>query len=261
MRVKYVLSFIVVLMMMLACSAAAFPAREDPTPMGTFPPINSANLSQSVSLVSIPFSEEGQTPVYTITAQIPNLTGNDDPRVQAFNSELKDIVQKEVDSFKENTLQYAATSPISAGSSLDVRYTLIGQRGDVWSIKFDVSYYYDGAAHPGDYSVPVNYDLEHGRDLTLDELFLPGSHYLEAISQYCKSELSKRDIAFDMFSQGADPTSENYRSWNISDDGLMITFDEYQVAPYAAGPQVVVIPFSELEQLINHQSPLAPFIQ
>ena len=46
-----------------------------------------------------------------------------------------------------------------------------------------------------------------------------------------------------MFSDGAKPTPENYAVWNVSADGLVITFNEYQVAAYAAGPQEVVIPF------------------
>jgi hypothetical protein len=52
------------------------------------------------------------------------------------------------------------------------------------------------------------------------------------------------------------PTPENYRNWNIATDGLMITFDEYQVAAYAAGPQTVVVPYSELQAVIDPASPL-----
>jgi hypothetical protein len=42
---------------------------------------------------------------------------------------------------------------------------------------------------------------------------------------------------------------------------LLITFDEYQVAPYAAGPQKVAIPYSELRALINPQGPLGKLSQ
>ncbi|RIK32332.1 MAG: hypothetical protein DCC56_00555 [Anaerolineae bacterium] len=38
--------------------------------------------------------------------------------------------------------------------------------------------------------------------------------------------------------------------------GFVITFDEYQVAPYAADPQTVTVPYSELKPLINQQGPL-----
>jgi hypothetical protein len=41
---------------------------------------------------------------------------------------------------------------------------------------------------------------------------------------------------------------------------LAITFDEYQVAPYAAGPQTVVVPFSELTNLLNPEGPAKSFL-
>jgi hypothetical protein len=149
------------------------------------------------------------------------------------------------------------SAPITSGSSFDVGYTLLYQRGDLWSFKLNFNGYADGAAHPYHYSLTVNYDLEQGRKLSLGDLFAEDSGYLKVISSYCIAELSKRDIGFfGGFERGAEPTSENYRNWNITNEGLLITFDEYQVAPYAAGAQTVVVPYNELRPLINSQGPL-----
>ena len=142
-----------------------------------------------------------------------------------------------------------------------MKYTLISQMADIWSIKLDFSFYSDGAAHPGLYSLTVNYDLAQGKELALGDLFLPNSNYLEAISNYCIAELSKQPFFDSAFQEGAQPTLENYRNWNITKDGLMITFDEYQVAPYAAGPQTVVVPYSTLQTVINPQGPLGKISQ
>lgn len=158
-------------------------------------------------------------------------------------------------------IAFASNQPVTGGSSFDMQYSVIGQRADIWSIKFEISYYTDGAAHPGNYSITLNYDLQNGRELTLDELFLSNSNYLQVISDECKAQLTARDMAFDMFSAGADPLPENYQHWNISSEGLIISFDEYQVAPYAAGPQVVTVPFSALQSLINPQGAASLFIQ
>lgn len=218
-------------------------------------------LSQAVSMQSSPFEESGSAPVYTITAQVPYLQGSEDPRVLAFNTRLYQTVQDEIDQFRNDVLSSASKPPISAGSFFDLQYAIIGQRGDFWSIKFDISFYFDGAAHPAHNSVTLNYDLENGREITLNELFLPDSNYLEVLSDNCKEQLSARDIAFDGFSQGADPLPENFQRWNLSDAGLVITFDEYQVAPYAAGPQVVVIPFPALQGIIASPGALDVFVQ
>jgi len=211
-------------------------------------------------LVSQPFKETNQTPPFTITAQTPQLTGSDDPRLQAFNQRLNDLVSKEVDMWRQSFLQNTAPT-VNNGSTLDVTYTLVSQIGDLWNFKFDFSFYSDGAAHPGLNSITLNYDLGQGKELALADLFLPNSNYLELLSTYCIAELSKQPFFDSSFSTGAQPTPENYRNWNITPDGLMITFDEYQVAPYAAGPQTVVVPYRELQALINPQGPLEKVTQ
>ncbi len=229
----------------------AAPTLPPPTPM----------LSQTVSIQPSPFSETGNAPVYTITAQIPTLQGSSDPRVTNFNTLINQIIQDEINLFKTDVLAFASNPPIAAGSSFDLSYSVIGQRADIWSIKFDIYVYSDGAAHPNGYSRTLNYDLSNGREITLDELFLSSSNYLQTVSDFCKTQLAARDIGFEMFSAGADPLAENYQRWNISDEGLVITFDAYQVAAYAVGPQLVVIPFSELQSIINPQGALAVFSQ
>ncbi len=229
----------------------AAPTLPPPTPM----------LSQTVSIQPSPFSEIGNAPVYTITAQIPTLQGSSDTRVTNFNTLIEQIIQDEIAQFKTDVLAFASNPPIAAGSSFDLQYAVIGQRADIWSIKLEIYVYSDGAAHPNGYSRTLNYDLSNGREITLDELFLSGSNYLQMLSDLCKTQLSTRDIGFEMFSAGADPLAENYQRWNISDQGLTITFDAYQVAAYAAGPQLVTIPFSELQSMINPQGALAVFSQ
>ena len=76
---------------------------------------------------------------------------------------------------------------------------------------------------------------------------------------YCKEQLNLRDIAYS--EAGADPILENYRNWNITADGLLISFDPYQVAAYAAGPQTVLVPYGELQLVIDPHSPLAGFVE
>jgi hypothetical protein len=41
----------------------------------------------------------------------------------------------------------------------------------------------------------------------------------------------------------------------------MITFDTYQVAPGAAGPQIVLVPYAELGDYIASDRPLGKFIE
>ncbi|HRQ33170.1 MAG TPA: RsiV family protein [Anaerolineales bacterium] len=206
---------------------------------------------------AVPFKEEGSTPPYTITSQTPQLSGGENEAVARFNALSDQIVQVEIANFRENSLSQASDPPIASGSFFDATYDLVYQNGNLWSLKFDFLGYSDGAAHPYHYSKTLNYDLERRMQLSLDDLFLANSEYLQALSDYCITELSQRDIGFDgAFSAGAEPTPENYRNWNIASDGLLITFDEYQVASYAAGPQTVVVPYDALRAWIAPLGPL-----
>lgn len=215
-------------------------------------------LSSRVSLTTVSMREEGASPKYIITGQIPRLAGSEDERVTDFNNKVEKLMQEEIQYFRENVLAHMPSTPITAGSSFDAQYTIVYQNSGLWALKFIFSGYTDGAAHPFHYSLTLNYDLEQGRKLSLEDLFVAESGYLPTISSFCIAELSRRDIGFyGGFEQGAEPMEENYRNWNITRDGILITFDEYQVAPYAAGPQTVVVPYSELQSLINPNGPLA----
>jgi len=265
-----ILSSGIALLAVLACNATftvlnptptAVPPTSAPLPTETAIPI--ASISQQVTLLTVPFNETnpgGDFPTYTLTAQTPQLTGSDDPRVQALNQRLNDLIAKEVDMWRQSFQQLPLTQ-YSNGSSLDVKYTLVSQINDLWSFKFDFSFYSDTAAHPGLYSITVNYDLDQGRELALGDLFLVNSNYLETIASYCTNELSKQPFADPVFLEGAKPTVENYRNWNIAPEGLRITFDEYQVAPYAAGPQMVTVPYTELTSFIDPNGPLKEALQ
>lgn len=267
MKNKIIFLPVALLFASLACSLLSTPTPETSAPLESIAPTftseapaASAALSSGLTVQSSPLEETRVEPPYTIKAQVPYLQGLDDVRVKNFNTYLKQIVQNEIEGFKTNTLAFASTPPIVNGSSLEIQYTVLGQRNDIWSIQFLVYFYADGAAHPGHYSISVNYDLANGREITLDELFLPGSDYLNVLADISKADLSTRDISFESFSTGAEPLPENYARWNLSNEGfLVITFDEYQVAPYAAGPQTVTISVSQLSDIANPNGVLAFF--
>ena len=258
---KIFLAITFVLIASLACDILAAPASPTAVPTSTSAPTATpVPLYQGVILTSVPSEENGQSPDYKITTQTPKLTGSDDPRVQALNKETSDLVQSVIADYKKNLAQMPAT-PITASSTFDVQYKSLLPAGNTVSIKFDTEGYVAGMVHPYHLSYSLNYDLAKGKDIALSDLFLPGTDYLGAISKYCATQLNTRDINFKDFSQGADPTADNYKNWNITPDGLMITFDEYQVAAYVAGPQTVTVPYGELKSLIDPNGPLGSFVK
>ena len=222
----------------------------------TFTPIP---IFTVVNLISKPNEETGKSPNFTINSQTPFFQGSEDLRVTNFNDEMTLLTQEEVAKFKDNVVQITPL-PGATGSFYDQQYRLLSPPGNIVSLKFQIMIYIQGAAHPGTHFRTVTYDLEGGSDLRLAQLFLSGSDYLERIANYCIAQLRNRDIGFDASSTGVQPVPGNYGNWNITSDGLLITFDEYQVAAYAAGPQEVVVPYAELSSVIDPQGPLNGFL-
>ena len=151
------------------------------------------------------------------------------------------------------------------GSDLGIGYEIALAQDDLVSVRFDVGSYYQGAAHPNSYTQVVNYDLKNGKPIKLADLFQPGAKYLQAISAFCIAELKKQSgekgLLEDQIKEGAAPTAKNYQSWTISKKGLGINFDAYQVGPYAAGPQFVLVPYSAIKDLIKPDGPIGQFAQ
>ena len=217
-----------------------------------------------VELVSKQIKDSDKKLMYEISAQYPQLSGGNNPNFEKFNQAARGFVTTKVSLFKKEMKLEENEEPRpegSMGSDLTIGYTVVLAQDDLVSIKFDVGTYYQGAAHPNSYSDVINYDLKNGKQLKLADLFKPGAKYLQALSSYSIADLKKqgKDLLPEQIESGAAPKADNYQSWNIGRKGLAINFDAYQVGPYAAGPQFVHVPYSNLKDLINPDGPVGQF--
>jgi hypothetical protein len=230
-------------------------------------------FSSGVEIVAKRIKENNKKLKYEIDVVYPQLTGSGSPNYEKFNQTIRGLITKKVSAFKTEMAPSPDDPPPteleSLGSDLNVAYSIALAKDDLISILLDVGSYSAGAAHPNSYSEVVNFDLKNGKPLKLADLFQPGSKYLETISAYCIADLKKQgkqgqDSMLeddDWIQRGAGPDAENYSSWAIGKKGLGITFDPYQVAAYAAGPQHVLVPYSALKGLIKTDGPLAQFVK
>lgn len=222
-------------------------------------------FSGDIELGSKQIKEANKKLMYEIEAQYPQLTGGNNPNFEKFNQASRALVTKKVAGFRKDMVaeEEEPRPEGSMGSSLNVGYTVVLAQDDLVSIKFDIGSYYQGAAHPNSYSEVLNYDLKNGKQLKLSDLFKPGAKFLQTIATHCIADLKKqsqdRGLLDDAIESGAAPSPKNYQSWNIAKKGLGINFDNYQVGPYAAGPQYVMVPYSSLKDLISPDGPVAQF--
>ena len=223
-----------------------------------------------VELVGKRIKETNKKLRYEIDVEYPQVSSTLDKRYEKFNQEAKNLVVKKIAAFKADMAKQAAeaepTPEVDAsapGSDMSIGYTIKTARDDLISILFDVGGYYSGAAHPNSYTDVLNYDVKAGKVLKLADLFKPGAKYLQVLSAYSIKDLKRQSkdgsLPDDMIQSGAAPKAANYKSWAITKKGLEITFDAYQVGPYAAGAQTVVVPYLELKEIINPDGPLGLF--
>ncbi|HEY0726565.1 MAG TPA: DUF3298 domain-containing protein [Pyrinomonadaceae bacterium] len=224
-------------------------------------------LTGEVEIVSKQIKESNKKLMYEIAAQYPQLSGGSNPNFEKFNQLVRGSVMKKVSGFKKDMAPEEGEEPRpegSMGSDLSIAYKVALAQDDLISVQFDVGSYYQGAAHPNSYTEVINYDLKNGRQLKLSDLFKPGAKFLQPIASYCIADLKKQRatgaaLTDSEIDSGAAPTAKNYESWTITRKGLGINFDAYQVGPYAAGPQFVMVPYAVVKDVINPEGPIAQF--
>jgi hypothetical protein len=119
---------------------------------------------------------------------------------------------------------------------------------DIQTVVFNISFY-TGGAHPNSGYKSFTFDLKNSKELTLNDVFLNGTIPWDTISQLAQDSLKTQlgDMADPTFIEpGTGTNPDNYKSWALTPNSLIFFFDPYQVAPYAAGPQKVEIPFATL---------------
>ena len=200
---------------------------------------------------------------YTVNVEYPQIEG--DSRFDAFNQQARSMINKDIAAFKSAEGNPGEEETVLADeaqtSTLDVGYNVRFATDDLISVEFSENQYSRGAAHGSNFTVVLNYDVKNKKKLALADLFQPKSNSLSVISAYCIKDLQdqskKNDMLMeDQIKEGAAPRADNYAAWTITRKGLWITFDPYQVAAYAAGPQHVLVLYSALKSIIKPDGPV-----
>ena len=221
-------------------------------------------LASSVRVAPKVIKEDNKKLRYSVDAEYPEIQG--DSRFDKFNQEARAMITKDVAAFKSSETaeegEESGDLPAETQSStLDIGYQIHFATADLISVEFREGEYSRGAAHGNSVTAVLNYDVKNGRKIALADLFNPKTNYLGVLANYSKKELKDKltkDEMFDedMVKSGTEPTADNYAAWTITRKGLYITFDPYQVAAYAAGPQSVLVPYSALKDIIKPDGPV-----
>jgi hypothetical protein len=168
---------------------------------------------------------------------------------------IKGFVNREVDEFLKNMREMNEGTegvPEEFESDFTLRYKPELLSPSMIALRFEMSSYVRGAAHPMSNTKILLYDLSLHELLDTSDLFTPGLDYLGYLSQISRSKLrallpdtSQQEFDLEVI-PGTEAKSENFHVVVPSPDGLHIIFNPYQVAPYARGTVEITIPLTEI---------------
>lgn len=191
-----------------------------------------------------------QRPTHEIEISYPH-TG-----LQRIDAEIEPWARKLATDFASEATEAGETRPWSSELSFEIPRN----DGNVLSIVF-THYTYTGGAHPNSSFQTFHFLLPDGYRADLAELFSPRG--IKRISDISISQL-RQNLAgpdgmsdSDWINRGAGPNARNFDNFVLTPRELIVLFDAYQVAAYAAGPQEVKIPLSQLRDTLR-RDPRAP---
>lgn len=112
-------------------------------------------------------------------------------------------------------------------------------------------YSYTGGAHGSTSDVSLNMDTNTGNNGVLKDFLGNNSGYDEIILNEIKKQVAKNPEMF--FQEEVDKITKlaYNQKFFITDDGIVVYFDEYAIAPYVAGRPQFLIPFSKFPKGLN----------
>lgn len=201
----------------------------------------------------------------TIKVSYPQILGDKlSVNEQQFNQLVLGMANDEIEQFKKYVkadLPHMKTLPKEVQNNyLDIDYdidVIHPNKSSIIMVRLKIEGMQAGRAHPYHNYRVFNFSLDKGKVIGLADLFKPKTNYLKLIADYSRQQLLAKatdSSVTQMIKQGTILDPNNFRNWNIQNDTLLITFDEYQVAPYASGPQEVEIPYSVLKNILAADS-------
>jgi hypothetical protein len=237
------------------------------TSSGCRPKAVSAPVVGLPSVVVQTVREEDAMLRYSITANYPQLRGTLPSAVlEKVNKVIAAMVLPDIAGLKQNAADDAAWAsknpseasqlPADQGSFLGAEYEIPYLTGDLISVRIRFQTYSAGAAHGMSYTRVLNVRLSDGVTIDTGDLFTDGKQGLQWLSEYCVTDLKRQygtdyEALREFVESGTAPTSDNFTSVSLEPGGLVVSFDPYQVGPYAAGPREVHVPAGEAQSMLS----------
>lgn len=184
---------------------------------------------------------------WSIDIKYPIIEGND-----KFNAAVRQQVDAIADRFRRDLPRTATKHYPDYGAYLNGTYSAEVLKNGIVSVLFDYSEYMPGAAHPWGVMASINYDTRSGRILALSDLFRAGCNYVSRLSEISIDELRQHEYADEpAILRGAGPVENNFQVFTLTNNELVLHFQQYQVAAGVVPSEQVSIPLTKLANLLR----------
>ena len=191
-------------------------------------------------------------PDYGMNIDYPVVIGMRNTAVQMkINGAIFSLVNKLI---YDQTNQLVNIQGINPLPKLTVQgfYEIKTNERDVLSLSIGNYTMAEHAAHGLTIIKSLTFDIATGRSYTLNELFKPGSNYVQVLSENISQQIKERDITLLEEFKGIKPNQDYY----ISDKVLVIYFQVYEITAYVFGFPYFPISVYDIQDIIAEGSPL-----
>jgi len=191
---------------------------------------------------------------YDLSASYPQLDSRR-PEARQFNKWIRTKVLRYVGHFRTQAeAEQRNKKALQQLWGLELSYDVCYSNERFISLRLNRVLMETGQMHPINYYETINYDLREARQLRARDIFKRG--YLKSLSNYTREYLREHYVIPDQdsFNRGTKPNIDNFVNWNIVPDGVLLSFEDYQVGPHTFGQPEFVVPFASLPGTVQQNT-------
>ncbi|MBN2048242.1 MAG: hypothetical protein JW750_10405 [Anaerolineaceae bacterium] len=214
-----------------------------PTPQGT------------PEFVEVRRTEEDEKLNYTITLLYPEIQ-NGGEGGDFFNQYMEEMLLGLVGQFRAST---ESLTDFTQPTTYELTYQLLNTNQRMISILFTETTTYGSTSTSTAFHYSVNYDLSAAQLIELVNLFTPGSPFLPLFASYAQQTFQESEVEITNIG-GITPNPDNYRLWNVTPSGLLLSFEPMQLNPSSTTFHQIMIPYDLLVDMLPPNSPLRQYL-
>lgn len=290
MKKAHLFALLCALILLAGCGASAPPAVSKvpslPPADSALPPPPPEVISYTVTTLTEENSihAEDGTLLLTTRYQLPSLSAHreDGSVIEEAETEAEEAALAATETFNETFTNWSNEDDFGGGNIADIAkedYAWRSQEDIEWSMNYTLDLscsayqtermisvfglynYYTGGAHPNSVYLAWNFDLENGAFFSPEALG-DGPEFHSAVTEelirQCNEQIDSAQQEgwdWDVFWPDYETILADWQSYAVSFDGenMIVSFSPYELAAYAAGPQIFSIPYDFLEPYLSLQ--------